>query len=313
LLINRADDKLKNIILRSAIDKQKFAKVDDVISFVKEEAAKSNISSDIVDKLALKVGVMDNVLTQAAVDLIARNVRGELKEIVSGLNIYDAGLKTWTDLQKYVSEKTNGRIKPEDLNKITADILADIDTAISKMREKIIAYSDKAISGNLIKQSINTTDLKNIKNAGLWMQSVYNESININVKEAELYDLISKLTSLPNTDGAKYLEELTGFSDQNLKDYLNSSGYKKARAKTPVDIIRNLFRNRDKGYFSEKSLFNALVDLLSAKDISTETIASQKMTTGENNRWIIWVVAGAGLLILFIILWRRKKKDKKQD
>jgi len=88
-----------------------------LISNLKEEAAKSSISPDAVDKSALKVAVMDNVLTQSAVDLVAHNTQGELKNIMSSLNIYNAGLKTWTDLQKYVSEKSNGKIQPEDLNR----------------------------------------------------------------------------------------------------------------------------------------------------------------------------------------------------
>ena len=38
------------------------------ISYLKEEAAKKSISPEEIDKLALKVAVMDNILTQAAVD-----------------------------------------------------------------------------------------------------------------------------------------------------------------------------------------------------------------------------------------------------
>ena len=76
ILKKRADDKLKKVIQRSRIDEQQFGRVDDIFSYLKEEAAKSSIGPDAVDKLALKVAVMDNVITQAAVDLMARNIRG---------------------------------------------------------------------------------------------------------------------------------------------------------------------------------------------------------------------------------------------
>lgn len=311
MLKNRADDKLKKVIQRSDIDKKQYGRVDDIISYLKEEAAKSSISPDAIDKLALKVAVMDNVLTQASVDLIARNTRGELKEILSNLNIYDAGLKTWTDLQQYISDRSNGRIQPVDFNKIAADILSDIDTSISKIRKKILAYSDKAVNGSLIKQSVNTTDRKNLKNAGVWMQSVYNESIKSKVKDSEMDDMLSKISALPNTEAGKYIEELSGYSDDKLRDYLHGPAFKKAGIKTPNDVLFNLFKNKDKGFFPEMSLFDALVNHITAKDIPIETIASQTMIIVENNLWIMWVAIGAGLLIFFIVLSRRKKKEKK--
>jgi tetratricopeptide (TPR) repeat protein len=311
MLKNRADDDLKKVIQRSDFDKQQYGRVDDIITYLKEEAAKSSLSPDAIDKLALKVAVMDNVLTQAAVDLIAHNTRGGLKDILSSLNIYDAGLKTWTDLQEYVSNKSNGRIQPVDFNKIAADILSDIDTSISKIREKIFAYSDKAENGSLIKQSVNSTDRKNIKNAGVWMQSVYNESIKVNVKGSEMNDMLSKISALPNTESGKYIEELSGYSDEKLKNYLHGPAFKKAGIKTPNDVLLNLLRNKDKGFFPEMSLFNALVNLIPAKDIPVETIASQTMIIAENKLWIIWVAIGAGLLLFFILLISRKKKEKK--
>jgi ribonuclease HII len=199
---------------------------------VKEEAAKSSISPDDVDKLALNVAVMDNVLTQAAVNLIAYHTYGELKEILSALNIYEAGLKTWIDMQQHVCEKSNLKIQPEDMNKIAADILSGIDLSIARLREKILACSDNIPSGSLIKQSVNTTDLKSIKNADLWMQSVYNESIIAKVKDYEMVDLIAKLSAFPNTDGSKYLDELRGYSDEKLKEYFESPSFKKAVKKT---------------------------------------------------------------------------------
>ena len=172
-----------------------------------------------------------------------------MKGILSNLNIYDAGLKTWTDLQQYVSDKSNGRIQPVDLNKIAADILSDIDTSISKIRKKILAYSDKAVNGNLIKQSVNTTDRKNLKNAGVWMQSVYNESIKAKVKDSEIDDMLSKISALPSTEAEKYIEELSGYSDEKLKNYLLGPAFKKTGIKTPDDVLLNLMMNKDKGFF----------------------------------------------------------------
>jgi len=72
---------------------------------------------------------MDNVLTQAAVNMVAIISRRIGKNILKNLNIYEAGLKTGL-IFKNVSEKSYGKIQPEDLNRIAADILADIDTSM---------------------------------------------------------------------------------------------------------------------------------------------------------------------------------------
>ncbi|HLP74815.1 MAG TPA: tetratricopeptide repeat protein, partial [Bacteroidales bacterium] len=144
MLRSRSSGDLKNLISDIDTKKQKFGKPDDVLDWLKQEGAGKNISNDEIDRLALKVAVMDNVLTQAAVDYLARHSDGELKKLLEGLNIYESGLKTWTDLQKYIQEKSGGRISPEDLNKAVGEILADVDPGISSIRDKVIAYSNLA-------------------------------------------------------------------------------------------------------------------------------------------------------------------------
>lgn len=313
MLKNRADDNLKKVIEGSDIDKRKFGKPDDVISYVKTEAAKSNINPKAVDLLALRVAVMDNVLTQAAVDILAQNTQGQLKEILSNLNISEAGLKTWTDLQEYISAKTNGKITPEDLNKIAADILAEIDPSISKIRDKILVYSENNLNGSLIQKSVSTTDQANIKEAGKWIQSVYNESVTSGLKETDMAFMFSALSSLPGTETGKYIEELSGFADDALKGYLNGPDVKKAEYKTPKDLLLFLFRNKDKGLYPEQSLFDALAKMIAAKDIPADIIKTQVVIPEGNRLWILWTILGAGLIVIFIILLRRKKREKKVD
>lgn len=74
LLKKRSDYKLRMVIQKAPISRQQFGKVDDIVSYVKEEALKNNIQPAEVDIVAAKVAVMDNVLTQAAKDLIGANV-----------------------------------------------------------------------------------------------------------------------------------------------------------------------------------------------------------------------------------------------
>lgn len=311
MLNNRADNKLKKIIGPSGIENKQSGKVDDIISYLKEETAKRSISPDEVDKLALRVAVMDNVLTQAAVDIMTRNTHGELNEILGKLNIYDAGLKTWTDLQKFISEKTNGKISPEELNKIAADILTDTDNSIAKVGGKILMYGDKSPAGEIIRQAVSITNSKNIKNGGKWLQSVYNEAVNLNMKNSEIADMLVKLSSLPGTKVEKYIEELAAYSDESLRNYLNGPEMKKAGIKTPEEVILYLLKNKDKGIYSEISLFDALSRLIESKDIPAGTIYTPIAVTEGNYLWIIWLILGTGVVAFVFIIGRRKKKEKK--
>ncbi len=154
VLKSRANDSLLKVISEANLENKKFGKIDDYISYLKEEAGKKGISTDEVDKLALKVALMDNILTQAAVDFLARNTEGELKNLLSDLDIYKMNLKTWTDLQEYIKNKSDGRISPDDLNRIANAILAGIDPSIAIIRNKILVFSENSSEGDLIRQSL---------------------------------------------------------------------------------------------------------------------------------------------------------------
>ena len=123
MLRNRADDRLRELIDGSELGGQSFARADDVLSHLKIVGAGKGIDGEDIDKLALRVALMDNVLTQAVVNLLARHAEGELKAILGGLDIIQANLKTWTDLQNYVFAMSEGRIKPEDLDRLADRIL----------------------------------------------------------------------------------------------------------------------------------------------------------------------------------------------
>lgn len=125
---NRAGDELRKIIEKADIEGQEFGSVDDVVSYIRDLAAQNNISTEEVDKLALKIAIMDNVLTQAAVDLLEKYAEGDMKAILSGIDIHKLGLKTWTDLQNYIVTKSGGTISAQDLDTLAQSILKPKDT-----------------------------------------------------------------------------------------------------------------------------------------------------------------------------------------
>ena len=177
MLKNRANGSILQVVTDANIENKEFAKVDDYISFLKEEAGKKNLSSDEVDKLALRVAVMDNILTQSAVDYMAKHTDGELKKLLSEIDIYKLNLKTWTDLQEYIRTKSGGKISPEDLNRIAAAILAEKDASIELVRNKILASGEGSATGDLIRQIVASVDRNNFSTKEKWLQAFYDEAV----------------------------------------------------------------------------------------------------------------------------------------
>ncbi|HRT47533.1 MAG TPA: hypothetical protein P5151_05175 [Bacteroidales bacterium] len=313
MLKKRADGKLKGVIEKSDFRKQQFGTPDDILAFIKEEAAKQNISGEEVDRLALKVAVMDNILTQAAVDIMARYTTGKLKEILDNLNIYDENLKTFTDLQRFIEEKTGGAITPEQLKKIAEEIIAGIDPMIAIIREQIKRYGEISGKSEPVNNAIAAVDSKNILKSGLWLKDFFYEALNNKLSEQDLAAMFKALTALPGTSIEDYMKEFIGYAKGGLADYLKSLNLSKNRIDTPEELINFLIRQRNMNLFQEDELFETIAEFIAKKKIEKEKIIAPEAEK-KNYLFILWIILGAGLIFFFIILMRRrKKKDEREE
>lgn len=310
MLKSRSDNDLKKLLQDIDINNQKFGRLDDLLSYIKEEGVRKNISSDSTDKLALNVAVMDNVLTQAAVDYLAKYTDGDLKNLLEELDIYEANLKTWTDLQEYIREKTNGAITADDLNKIAAAALAGTDPEISILKEKILAYSKLSENGAIMRESVATVDMRNIRLKEKWLSAFYNEAFKQGLSHNQLADLLATISSLPGTTAEQMLEDLLKFAEEPLLSSLKALDVKNQKIKTPAELIMFLITNENKATYPEDPVYKSISSLIASKNISEDKIAGQvKSGTGQNViPWIIGLLAAAAAFLFFII-FRKKKKD----
>jgi hypothetical protein len=309
MLKSRATDRMLKVITDANIESKKFGKIDDYISYLKEEANKKGVSSEEVDNLALRVAVMDNILTQAAVDLLAKHTEGSLKKLLSDIDIYALNLKTWTDLQEYIRKMTGGKITPEDLNRIAAAVLAGIDPSIAILRTKILAYGENSTEGDIIRQSVAAVDQDNINTRDKWLQEFYHEAVKHGLTLPQISDLLAVISSLPDTKAEQYLNDLIVNSEEPFASLLKSTVLKKAGIKTPEDLIMYLLTNKDK--YPEEAVIKSIANMIAANDISADNIKAHFKPAHTSYLWILWVLLGAGILFLFLLLWRRKRNKKK--
>jgi len=311
IIKSRTNNKLLKIVSDIDIKKQQFGKVDDLFNYLKEEAAKKSISPEELDKLAMRVAVLDNILTQAAVNLMAKYTEGDLKKILSELDIYQANLKTWTDLQEYISIKTGGKISPEELNKIAAAVLANTDPSISTLRKKILAFSENSETGDIIRQSVAVVDLSNIKMKEKWLQAFFNEAHKRGITQNQLSELIVSISSLPDTNVEQFLSDLIEHSEEPLTSSLKTLNLKKEKIKTPKDLILFLMTNEDKEKYPTEAITKSIGNLITSKDIPADTITHQLSAEKKIPLWVLWMLLGTGLGLFLFVLWKKKKSNKK--
>jgi hypothetical protein len=311
LLKNRADENQLKLITQSDVEKQEFKKTDELLLFLKREASNKNFNPENIDKLALKVALLDNVLTQSAVDLLANYSEGVLKKVLTGLDIYKADLKTWSDLQLYVSEKSGKKITPRDLYDLASAILAEVDPTIAVIRDKILIFSEKDAAGSVLRESVNTTDQAKIMLRGKWVNLFYNESVKHGLTPEKLSQLFVIISTLPDTKIEQFMGDLIENSEEPLISSLKSTDLKKEKIKTPEDLVLLLLTASDRMKYQEESVFKSIANLIVSKNISAGTIESQLPVSEVNRLWILWVIIGASIVFFFIIFTRRKKKGNK--
>jgi len=306
----RSTGELSEVIAGIKLRQHEFGNIDDYISYLKAEAARKSISPEEVDKLALKVAVMDNILTQAAVDIMAKNTTGELHKLLDELDIYEAGMKTWTDLQKYIASKTQGRISPEELNRIAAAILSDTEPAIGLMRDKILVYSTTVEEGGIIRDAVSVVDLKNIRLKEKWLKEFRNGAIMKGLTINQFAELMIAISSIPHTDVNQFLNDLIENADEPLKSYLKSIDLKKEKIRTPKELILFLLSDKNKGNYPEDALLKAIAKLIDSKNIPSETITGDKVSKDKKGfLWVLWILIGASF-IFFIFYYNSKRKKK---
>lgn len=306
MLKSRSTEDVKEIINELDPEDKRFGNVDDIITFIREEALKKNIPSEKIDILSLRVAVMDNVLTQAAVDYMTLNADEKLSKLLQDIDIYEANLKTWTDLQKYIMVKTNGEVTPEELNKIAAMILSGSDPAVPLLKEKILAYAKYSDDGNIIRQSTEALENENNIPSEKWLSLFKHETLSRGLTISGLSRLIAAIAGMPGTTTEEFLSELIQFAEEPLLSYLKDFDLKKEKIKTPSELISFLLDNPDKSTYTEEVIFKALSEMINANNIP-ETGIEENAGDGRRFPWFI-IVAGGGVALIIILLSKKRRK-----
>jgi hypothetical protein len=305
ILKRNADEEIRKIISGIDAKKERFGNIDDVVSLLNERAGRKISESEGVEKLALETAVKDNILTQAAVDYLEKRADGELKRILSGINIYDLRLKTWSDLKDYISKQSEGRISGNDLDKLADYLLTGADGAIAIMKEKIGIYAGLQEDPSAIKAAVEEADRQLIKDKGEWLNAFIEGALSKGLTESDLAKLLAAITFAPSTSLSDAVAQLIKNSNAALAGYLGEMNLK--GIKSLEELFGLLLSERGKS-FSKDELYSALAATIAENNLAGELIAPPAEKSRLPIFWILGPLAGA--IILFLVITRKKKKKK---
>jgi len=161
---------------------------------------------------------------------------------------------------------------------------------------------------NLIQQAAATVDKLDIRTRGKWLQEFYNEAVKNGLTQKQISELLVLISSLPDTKVDQFLKDLIGCSEEPLASALKSLDLKKENIKTPEDLLSYLFANKVK--YPEEEVFKNIANLVISREIPIGNIKLLPTGTWKDYLWILWVLIGAGILSIFLILWRKKRNLK---
>lgn len=306
ILKKNADDDIRKIIAGIEAKKERFGNIDDVVSLIDERADRKITDSERIDKLALETAVKDNILTQAAVDYLEKYAHGELKSILSDINIYDLRLRSWTDLKEYVTAQSEGRITGADLDRLADYLLTGPDAEISVIREKIDIYAGMQEDPSVIKDAVKEADRQLITSKGEWLKAFIGETLTNGLSVDDLAKLFASITFEPSTGVSEAVAQLAKQSDATLAAYLGELNIKKIKS---IEELLTLLLSEPDEAFSKAELYRALAATIAENNIDMVLIASSDEKRRLPLLWILIPLSGVSLLILLFTRKRKKKKE----
>ncbi|MDX2414570.1 MAG: tetratricopeptide repeat protein, partial [Bacteroidales bacterium] len=132
------------------------------------------------------------------------------------------------------------------------------DPTIKELKEIIAEVSDNED----IRDAVEKTRAKQIKNAGEWLESIYSVAIEDGAEQEILTRLIAALSADLDEPVEDYLARLSKYAGDNLRKVINSLDFSEIKADTPEEIIAYLLSNAEKYGYTQQEVFEAFAKLI---------------------------------------------------
>lgn len=178
---------------------------------------------------------------------------------------------------------------------------------------QVISEATIGDEAGLINNAIEKTNELQIKHAGEWLHSLYSVAIEDGAEKKFLTRLIAAMSAGPGDDAEGYLKSLKTFAGTGLTEDLGNIDPAKLKMKRPEDLINYLLSGAGEPAYNMDEIFVTLSKMINASDKTAEDILAYLDFSRSREKLGIWILLGAGLIILIILWYRRDKKKKEKE
>jgi len=251
---------------------------------------------------------LNNTLTQL------RNLAtGDLKTVLDSLNLEEENITTPRELLDYLLEISSDRDYSD------ADLYALVNEYGNQEKEKITDLHhnlQKYATGNL-KKMLDGLDLEK---EGIFTSDQLFDYLSLHAEdsdysEEDLMALVVALAINGNMDLERFYGLLSEIASGNLSRLLEELDMEEQNINTIEELIAYLYERAGQYGLKESDIMALFLDLAAAEiDEAAITryldLQEQEKTGKGFPGWIFWIAIPAGLILIWLILWSRRKNKK---
>jgi O6-methylguanine-DNA--protein-cysteine methyltransferase len=292
-----AGDDLSDALADLDIYEENLTTWDDLVEYVVETTngkinpKELNIAADAVtNNDAIKNAIENNKVSQESVDQLERYADGELKEILSQLDVKEAGITTWDELLNYIDNESKGTIMPSTVTELADEIISGQELMGARennaISQQTIDYLEKYATGELknILAGINAQEL-GISN---WdeLTAYIEEASDGRITEMDLMshaDNVSDRESLLraiqyNELSQEVIATLAEYADGELKEILGRTNIEQLGLENWNDLLEYI-ENESAGRITSgnvNALANSILENKALLDARKDNIITQE-------------------------------------
>ncbi len=175
---------------------------------------------------------------------------------------------------------------------------------------KVINEVSTTNGSRLIREAIQKTNDRQIKNADEWLEALYSVATEDGAEKEHLAKLIAAMTADPGDSPEEYINRIAEFAGPDLKKALETIDPDILKNKKPEAIIEYLLNNADRLGYSKEEIFAAFSKFINASEKTAEEIVTyMKIREGDRLWWLYVILGGVVIALVIFGVSRRKKKN----
>jgi len=311
-MTDAADGDLKKVLETLNLDEQGIISEEDLVAYLKTQAAENDYTTRDVDDLILKI-LQIKYLSDYVGQLTSICQDENLKRALRDIDLNRAGLTNLAGLYEHVlGQAESYGYDTGTASRLFAELAQHMDL------KELIDQLAEAASGDLQALLVGLDPgAEDIGNATDLMMYLLDAAEKHGYSQEDVLRLL--MDYIGNEDLKEIIEILISISSGDLQDVLVNIDLERDGLHELADLFHYLMDQASSHDYTEDDVVNLFLDLL--KILENESLAdelsatmSQEMDTGDRNYWYFWVLGG--LLIIFVIIflaWKRKKSGEKHQ